>query len=85
MVEKKPVGKVTHYFSKIGVAVVNLTDTLKIGDQISIEGANTKFQQKVDSIQIEHDKVNEAKSGDAIGLKVKDRVREKDTVYKLEA
>ena len=84
MVEKTLVGKVTHYFSKIGVAVVELTDELKVGDPISIEGTTTNFQQKVSSMQIEHNNVETAKPGDSIGLKVEDRVREGDKVYKLE-
>lgn len=83
MVEKKLVGKVTHYFTKIGVAVVELLDTLKTGDKISIEGATTNFEQKVESMQIEHKPVEEAKKGDSIGLKVEDRVREGDLVYRV--
>jgi putative protease len=78
---KKLVGKVTHYFTNIGVAVIELEDTLKVGDEISIEGATTNFQQKVESMQIEHENVQEAKAGDSIGLKVTDRVREGDSVY----
>ncbi|MCD6248618.1 MAG: translation elongation factor-like protein [Hadesarchaea archaeon] len=82
-VEKKEVGRVTHYFTKIGVAVVELSDELKVGDKISIEGATTNFQQTVDSMQIEHKNIEVAKAGESIGLKVKDRVRENDKVYKL--
>jgi len=84
MVEKKLVGTVEHYFSKINVAAINLTDELKVGDSISIEGTTTNFQQKVSSMQIEHNNVETAKPGDSIGLKVEDRVREGDKVYKLE-
>ncbi len=83
MAEKKLVGRVTHYFTKIGVAVVELVDELKLGDTISIEGTTTNFTQKVESMQIEHKPIESAKSGDVIGLKVKDRVREKDLVFKL--
>ena len=83
MAEKELVGKVTHYFTKIGVAVVELLDTLKTGDKISIEGATTNFEQKVESMQIEHKPVEEAKKGDSIGLKVEDRVREGDLVYRV--
>ena len=83
MVEKKLVGKVSHYYTKIGVAVVELEDSLKIGDKISIEGTTTNFEQIVDSMQIEHQPVEEAKAGDSIGLKVIDRVREGDQVYKI--
>ncbi|HDD46318.1 MAG TPA: translation elongation factor-like protein [Candidatus Aenigmarchaeota archaeon] len=84
MTEKKVVGKVTHYFNKIGVAVVELTDEIKKGDKISIEGKRTNFVQTVDSMQIEHNPIESAKSGQAIGLKVDDVVREGDIVYKLE-
>jgi len=81
--EKKLVGKVTHYFTNIGVAVVELQDVLKVGDQISIEGATTDVKQMVDSMQIEHEDVEEAKKGQSIGMKVKDRVREGDQVFKI--
>jgi putative protease len=83
-VEKKLVGKVTHYFTKIGVGVIELSDELKVGDRISIEGATTNLQQTVRSMQIEHEDVQRAGAGDAIGLKVDQRVREGDLVYKLE-
>ncbi|MEM5853449.1 MAG: translation elongation factor-like protein [Candidatus Aenigmatarchaeota archaeon] len=81
--EKKLVGKVTHYYGKIGVAVVELEDELSVGDLISIEGKTTNFQQTVDSMEIEHEKVKTARAGDAIGLKVVDKVREGDFVYKI--
>ena len=83
MPEKVRVGKVTHYFTKISVGVVELEDELKVGDKISIEGATTNFQQTVESMQIEHKPVEIAKKGDCIGLKVKERVREGDVVYKI--
>ena len=83
MAEKKRVGKVTHYFTKIGVAVVELEDELRIGDKISIEGFTTNFQQTVESMQIEHKPIEVAKAGDSIGLKVIDRVRKGDIVYKI--
>jgi len=81
--EKKLIGKISHYYVKIGVAVVELTDKLSVGDRISIEGVVTNLQQTVDSIEIEHQKIQTAKAGDAIGLLVKDRVREGDAVYKI--
>jgi putative protease len=81
--EGKLIGKVTHYFSKIGVAIVELTDTLKIGDKIKIKGGNTEFVQDVDSMEIEHKKIEEAKAGDVIGLKVSQKVREGYKVYKI--
>ena len=82
-VEKKLVGKVTHYFTKIGVGVIELSDEIKVGDRISIEGPTTNFQQTIESMEIEHKAVRVAKAGDAIGLKVPQRVREKDLVYKI--
>lgn len=78
-----PVGKVTNYLSKINVAIIELSAPLKAGDKIAIVGATTDFQQTVKSMQIEHEAVESAKSGQAIGLKVKDRVRPGDTVYRL--
>ena len=84
MADKKLVGKVSHYYSKIGVAVVDLTDSLTKGDSISIEGTTTNIQQMVDSMQVEHKEVPTANRGDSVGMKVKDRVRNGDNVYKVE-
>lgn len=80
--EEKLVGKITHYYGHIGVGIVELSDSLKIGDEIHIKGKSTDFEQVVDSMQIEHKNVSEAKEGEVIGLKVKERVREGDEVYK---
>ena len=82
-VKGKEVGKVSHYYTNIGVGVVELSKTLKVGDKIHIKGATTDFKQKIESMQIEHDKVEEAKKGQSVGLKVKDHVRQHDKVYKL--
>ena len=81
--EKKLIGKVAHYFTKIGVGVIELSDELEVGDRISIEGMTTNLQQTVDSMQIEHENVKSAGSGQSIGIKVEQRVREGDLVYKL--
>ncbi|MBS7635302.1 translation elongation factor-like protein [Candidatus Bathyarchaeota archaeon] len=81
--ELKEVGRVTHYFTKIGVAVVNLTDTLSVGDKILVRGSVTNFEQTVESMQIEHKNVNIAQSGQSVGLKVNQRVREGDKVYRI--
>lgn len=81
--EKKLVGKVTHYYTKIGVAVIDLIDTLAVGDKISIEGKTTNLQQIVNSMQIQHKNIKNASKGDSIGLKVIDRVRNGDNVYKI--
>jgi len=81
--ELQEVGKIAHFFSKISVAVVDLSATLSVGDRVRIQGPTTDFEQTVDSMQIEHEDVKTAKAGQSIGLKVKERVREKDTVYKI--
>lgn len=80
----KKIGKITHFFNKIGVGVIKLDDTLKVGDEIQIKGANTDFKQKVDSMQVEHKNIEEAKAGDEVGLKLDETVRRNDEVFKEE-
>jgi translation elongation factor EF-1alpha len=83
MVEEK-IGIVDHFFSHISVAAINITDgELKIGDTIHFVGAHTDFTQPVDRMEINRAPIEIAKPGDAIGIKVKDKVRENDIVYKL--
>lgn len=79
------IGEVTHYFGKIGVAVLELGQELKVGDQIHIIGHSTDFNQKVASMQIEHEEVQAAGPGADVALKTKSRVRCGDAVYKVEA
>lgn len=81
--EGKLIGKITHYFSNIGVAVIELTGTLKVGDTIRIVGGETDFTQAVESMEVEHEKVETAKKGEGVGLKVEQKVREGYKVYKL--
>lgn len=81
--EEKLIGKVKHYFGKIGVAVIELSDKLKVGETIRIAGGETDFQQNVESMEIERQKIKEAKAGDLIGLKVDQKVREGYKVYKI--
>ncbi len=81
--EGKLIGKISHYFGKIGVAVIDLSDTLKVGDTIKIVGGATELTQVVNSMEVEHQKVQEAKKGDSVGLKVDQHVREDYNVYKL--
>ena len=76
------VGHVTHFFLKISVAVIELKAPLAVGDTVHIKGPTTDFEQIVESMQIEHKNVQRAEAGQSIGLKVAQRVREKDTVYK---
>ena len=81
--ELKKVGKVSHYFARIGVAVVELTDALSVGDMILFQGSTSDFEQTVASMQIEHENIAAAKGGQSIGLEVEQRVREGDTVFKI--
>lgn len=78
-------GQVTHYYDKIGVAVLELTGSLRTGDKIKfVRGGEDLFEQTVSSIQLEHEELKEAKSGQAIGLKVDQPVKEGAEVYKEE-
>ena len=82
--EKEKVGEVFHYFTKAGVAAINLTDSyLQVGDTILFQGVTTNFTQKVESMQIENTPVQRAEMGQSIGIKVNERVREKDFVYRV--
>lgn len=80
MAKEKEIGKVTHYFEKAEVAVIELSSKLSVGDSIQIKGHTTDFTQKVDSMQVEHKDLKSAKKGDFIGLKVRERVRLNDKV-----
>lgn len=77
------VGKITHYYGHLNVAVIELSDTLKIGDNIHIKGHSEDFKQAIDSMQIEHAKVTEAKPGESVGIKVIGKVHPQDKVYKV--
>ena len=79
----KLIGKVIHYFSKIGVALIEISDVLKAGETIRIVGGKTDFNQIVESMEVDHQKVQEAKTGDSVGLKVSQKVREGYKVYKV--
>ena len=76
------VGHVTHFFSKIKVAVLELTAPLAVGDRILVKGPTTDFEQVVESMQIEHANIPRAESGQSIGLKMAENARERDVVYK---
>ena len=77
------IGKVSDFFARPVVAGIQLTASLKVGDRIHIVGHTTDLEFTVESIQINNVDVKEAKDGDAIGVKVSDRVRRGDTVYKV--
>jgi len=81
--EKKIVGQVVHYFDQIGVAVLELSKALKVGDQIRIVGGETDFVQTVDSMEVDHEKIEKAKAKQEIGMKVDQKVRPGYRVYKI--
>lgn len=81
---EEEIGKITHYFSKINVGVLELSkEILKIGDTIHIKGHTTDFYQKVESMQVEHAPVESAKPGEPVGIKMESPVRENDRVFKV--
>jgi hypothetical protein len=84
MAEKKPIGKITHFFPKIGVAVIKADKAIKEGDKISIIGHENKVDMVVESMQIDHVPVKACKKGQEAGLKVPQEVKEGDLVFKGE-
>jgi translation initiation factor IF-2 len=78
------VGKVTDYFAHIGVVAIDVTaEGIKVGDTLHFKGHTTDFTQKITSMQVEHSSVEEAPVGSDVGIKVKDRVRTHDQVFKV--
>jgi putative protease len=81
--EEKLIGRVTHYFPKVEVAIVKLEDSLKIGDKIKLKRKEEESEQEVKSMQVEHKDISEGKKGEEIGLKVDQKVKEGWEVYKI--
>lgn len=77
------IAEVTHFYDRIGVAVLALSDAIRVGDMIHVLGRTTDFQQEVKSLQIEHREVSEAAPGQDVALKVAQRVRPHDKVFKI--
>lgn len=77
------IGEVTHFFGKISVAVVALTETIRVGDSVHILGPSTDFQQEVTSLQIEHQPIDEGGPGQEVAMRVQERVRPRDKVFKI--
>lgn len=78
------IGKITGFFAKVGAAIIDITNgSLKVGETVRIKGHTTDFEQVVESMQIEHQPIQEATKGQTVGLKVKDKVRRHDLVYKV--
>ena len=80
---EKIIGKVSDFFAHPLVAGIELTAALKVGDKIHIKGHTTELEMTVNSMQIDNAPVTEAKAGDSIGIKVSDKVRNGDSVYKI--
>ena len=80
--EETEIGEVMTYYANIGVAAIELTGSVKVGDTIIFRGFTTDLELKVDGMQIEHESIQEAKAGDQIGVKVPGKVRKNDRVYK---
>lgn len=80
--EERPIGRITHYYSHLSVGIIELTGELNVGDVIRIRGKHTDFTQTVDSMQIEHQSVSRAEKGKSVGIKVKEKVREHDQVFR---
>jgi putative protease len=82
--KEREIGHVSNYFSKLSVAAINITDgTIKVGDTIHFKGSVTDFEERVESMQIDRSPVDIAQSGDSIGLKVSQKVRRKDKLFKV--
>ena len=82
--KEQEIGYVSKYFGQISVAAIEITiGKLGVGDMIHIQGNTTDLNVEVKSMQIEHDAVESAKKGDSIGIKVTDKVRRKDKVFKI--
>ena len=84
MAMEEEIGKVSHYFSKIGVAAIEITKgSLSVGETIRVKGHTTDFTQRVDSMQLDNQSVQQALPGQSIGIKVADHARQHDAVYKV--
>jgi len=84
LASEKEVGKVTHFYDKISVVVVELSGNLRVGDKVHIQGAHDDFEQVVESMQLEHKDVKEGKKGEAVAIKVDQLVHKNDKVFKAE-
>jgi translation elongation factor EF-Tu-like GTPase len=80
----KPIGKITHYYDKIGVAIIELKEKIKVGDKIKIEGGKNEFDQTIESMEIDRKPVDSAGPGDAVGIKTKEKTKEGALVLKIE-
>lgn len=81
---EEQIGRVTHYFGRIGVAAIEITEgSLSVGDTVHIQGHTSDFTQKIDSMQMDGNSVKTVSKGESVGIKVAEHAREHDTVYKV--
>ena len=83
--KEREIGVITHYFDKISVGIIKLKSSLKVGEKIRVKGTSSDFTQFINSMQLNHKDIQQAKKGDEIGIKVDYPVHENDRVYKLTA
>ena len=79
--QKDQLGKITHFYSKIGVGIIKLDKELKVGDEIQIKGNTSDFKQKVDELQFDHKNIDKGKKGQEVGVKLSQKVRDGDVVF----
>lgn len=79
--EEKPIGKITHYYGKINVAIVKFNREVKVGETVHFKGPHTDFTQQISSMQYDHKDIESAKKGQEVGIKVDQKIREGDEVY----
>ncbi len=80
----KEIGKVTHFYDKIGVMVVKLTDKVSVGDTIKVKRGDEELEETIESMQVEHENIEKAKKGDEIAIKISGKTKEGAVVYKVE-
>ncbi len=80
----KEIGQVTHFYDKIGVMVVKLTDKVSVGDAIKIKRGDEELEETVESMQVEHENIEKAKKGDEIAIKISGKTKEGAVVYRVE-
>ncbi len=78
---KDQIGKITHYYSKLGVGIIKLNKELKVGDTIQIKGHTSDFKQKVNEIQFDHKNIEKGKQGQEVGVKLNEKIRDGDLVF----
>jgi len=81
---EKEIGRVTHYYDKIGVMVLKLTDKVSVGDKIKVKRGDEEFEETIESMQVEHENVDKAKKGDEIAIKISRPTKEGAVVCKAE-